>query len=77
MDTISKRRKNKSNFMIQFKIKELKEIIKLIDLRNSSDISIESHKKRRDQLISELEEEMVKLNDFDNWKEWKNFQIIK
>ena len=63
--------------MIQFKIKELKEIIKLIDLRNSSDISIESHKKRRDQLISELEEEMVKLNDFDNWKEWKNFQIIK
>lgn len=63
--------------MIQFKIKELKEIIKLIDLRNSSDISIESHKKRRDQLISEIEKELVKLNDFDNWKEWKNFQIIK
>ena len=63
--------------MIQFKIKELKEIIKLIDLRNSSDISIESHKKRRDQLICELEEELEKLNDFDNWKEWKNFQICK
>ena len=63
--------------MIQFKIKEFKEIIKLIDLRNSSDISIESHKKRRDQLISEIEKELVKLNDFDNWKEWKNFQIIK
>ena len=63
--------------MIQFKIKELKEIIKLIDLRNSSDISIESHKKRRDQLISEIEKELVKLNDFDNWKEWKNFQIFK
>ena len=63
--------------MIQFKIKELKEIIKLIDLRNSSDISIESHKKRRDQLISEIEKELVKLNYFDNWKEWKNFQIIK
>ena len=63
--------------MIQFKIKELKETIKLIDLINSSDISIESHKKRRDQLISEIEKELVKLNDFDNWKEWKNFQIIK
>jgi hypothetical protein len=63
--------------MIQCKIKELKEIIKLIDLRNSSDISIESHKEKRDQLISELEEELMKLNDFDNWKEWKNFQILK
>ena len=62
--------------MIQFKIKELKEIIKLIDLRNSSDVSIESHKKKRDQLISEIEDELVKLNDFDNWKEWKNFQIF-
>jgi hypothetical protein len=59
--------------MIQCKIKELKETIKLIDLRNSSDVSIESHKKKRDQLISEIEDELVKLNDFDNWKEWKNF----
>jgi hypothetical protein len=63
--------------MIQCKIKELKETIKLIDLRNSSDVSIESHKKKRDQLISEIEDELVKLNDFDNWKEWKNFQILK
>ncbi len=63
--------------MIQFKIKELKETIKLIDLRNSSDVSIESYKKRRDQLISEIEDELVKLNDFDNWKEWKNFQFSK
>jgi hypothetical protein len=62
--------------MIQFKIKELKETIKLIDLRNSSDVSIESYKKRRDQLISEIEDELVKLNDFDNWKEWKNFQFF-
>jgi DNA-binding transcriptional MerR regulator len=62
--------------MIQCKIKELKEINKLIDLRNSSDISIESHKEKRDQLISELEEELMKLNDFDNWKEWKNFQFF-
>jgi hypothetical protein len=63
--------------MIQFKIKELKETIKLIELKNSSDVSIESHKKRRDQLISEIEDELVKLNDFDNWKEWKNFQFFK
>jgi hypothetical protein len=63
--------------MIQFKIKELKETIKLIELKNSSDVSIESYKKRRDQLISEIEDELVKLNDFDNWKEWKNFQFFK
>jgi hypothetical protein len=62
--------------MIQFKIKELKETIKLIELKNSSDVSIESYKKRRDQLISEIEDELVKLNDFDNWKEWKNFQFF-
>ena len=58
--------------MIQDKIKELKEVNKLIDLRNSGDISTESHILRRDQIISEIEEELVKLNDFDNWKEWKN-----
>lgn len=58
--------------MIQDKIKELKEVNKLIDLRNSGDIPTESHIIRRDQIISEIEEELVKLNDFDNWKEWKN-----
>ena len=72
MVTISKRKKNKSNFMIQDKIKELKEVNKLIDLRNSGDIPTESHILRRDQIISEIEEELIKLNDFDNWKEWKN-----
>jgi len=58
--------------MIQDKIKELKEINKLIYLRNSGNISTESHILRRDQIISEIEEELIKLNDFDNWKEWKN-----
>jgi Ca2+-binding EF-hand superfamily protein len=68
--------------MIQDKLKELKEINKLIDSRNSGNISTEdiytflasyeSHILRRDQIISEIEEELVKLNDFDNWKEWKN-----
>jgi Ca2+-binding EF-hand superfamily protein len=68
--------------MIQDKIKELKEINKIIDSRNSGNISTEdiytflanyeSHILRRDQIILEIEEELVKLNDFDNWKEWKN-----
>lgn len=58
--------------MIQDKIKELKEVNKLIDLRNSGDISTESHILRRDQIISEIEKELEWLNDFDNWKEWKN-----
>ena len=39
--------------------------------------SLYSEQEKRDQLISELEEELIKLNDFDNWKEWKNFQILK
>ena len=58
--------------MIQDKIKELKEVNKLIDVRSSDNIPTESHILRRDQIISEIEEELVKLNDFDNWKEWKN-----
>jgi hypothetical protein len=58
--------------MIQDKIKELKEVNKLIDLRSSGNISTDSHILRRDQIISEIEEELIKLNDFDNWKEWKN-----
>jgi hypothetical protein len=58
--------------MIQDKIKELKEVNRLIDLRSSGNVSTESHILRRDQIISEIEEELVKLNEFDNWKEWKN-----
>jgi hypothetical protein len=33
---------------------------------------LKQYQSKRDQLISELEEELVKLDDFDNWKEWKN-----
>ena len=61
--------------MIQDKIKELKEINKLIDLEEtvmSHESEMDSLKFKRDQLISELEEELVKLNDFYNWKDWKN-----
>jgi hypothetical protein len=38
----------------------------------SHELEIGLLKSKRDQLISELEEELVKLNDFDNWKDWKN-----
>ena len=65
--------------MIQDKIKELKEVNKRIDIEQtvlfhqmSHELEINLLKSKRDQLISELEEELVKLNDFDNWKEWKN-----
>jgi hypothetical protein len=37
---------------------------------------LEQYQHKRDQLISELERELIRLEDFDNWKEWKNFQII-
>ena len=65
--------------MIQDKIKELKKINKRIDIEQtvlfhqmSHELEINLLKSKRDQLISELEEELAKLNDFDNWKEWKN-----
>ena len=65
--------------MIKEKLKELKKINKRIDIEQtvlfhqmSHELEINLLKSKRDQLISELEEELVKLNDFDNWKEWKN-----
>jgi hypothetical protein len=61
--------------MIQDKIKELKEINKVIDTEElvmSHESEVGLLKFKRDQIISEIEEELVKLNDFDNWKEWKN-----
>ena len=61
--------------MIQDKIKELKEINRLIDIEEtimSQESEVGLLKFKRDQIISEIEEELIKLNDFDNWKEWKN-----
>jgi len=61
--------------MIQDKIKELKEINRLIDIEEtimSHESEVGLLKFKRDQIISEIEEELIKLNDFDNWKEWKN-----
>ena len=61
--------------MIQDKIKELKEVNKLIDIEEavmSHESEVGLLKFKRDQIISEIEKELEWLNDFDNWKEWKN-----
>jgi hypothetical protein len=61
--------------MIQNKIKELIEVNKLIDIEEgvmSHESEMDSLKFKRDQIISEIEEEIIKLNNFDTWKEWKN-----
>lgn len=61
--------------MIQDVIEEIKKVNKMIDFHstnNESDFMLKQYQSKRDQLISELEEELVKLNDFYNWKEWKN-----
>jgi hypothetical protein len=66
--------------MIQDIIEEIKKVNQMIDLHsknNDSDFMLIQYQHKRDQLISELEEELVKLKEFDNWKEWKNFQIFK
>jgi DNA-binding Lrp family transcriptional regulator len=61
--------------MIQDVIEEIKKVNKMIDFystNNESDFMLKQYQSKRDQLISELEEELVKLNDFYNWKDWKN-----
>jgi hypothetical protein len=71
--------------MIQDVIEEIKKVNQMIDARkrnglqfaglnstNDIDFMLKQYQSKRDQLISELEQELVKLNDFDYWKEWKN-----
>jgi DNA-binding Lrp family transcriptional regulator len=56
-------------------IEEIKKVNQMIDFHSTnkdSDFMLKQYQSKRDQLISELEEELVKLNDFDNWKAWKN-----
>ncbi len=65
--------------MIEDIIEKLKKVNQMIDLNSTNkdnDLMLEQYQHKRDQLISELERELIKLEDFDNWKEWKNFQII-
>lgn len=61
--------------MIQDIIEEIKKVNQMIDFHSTnkdSDFMLKQYQSKRDQLISEIEEELVKLDDFDNWKEWKN-----
>ena len=61
--------------MIQDIIEEIKKVNQMIDFHSTnkdSDFMLKQYQSKRDQLILELEEELVKLDDFDNWKEWKN-----
>jgi hypothetical protein len=53
--------------MIDNKIQELKALNKSIDEISSADLI-----SKRDALISEIEEELIRLKDFYNWKEWIN-----
>ena len=65
--------------MIKDIIEELKKVNQMIDLNSTNkdnDLMLGQYQHKRDQLISELERDLIKLEDFDNWKEWKNFQII-
>ena len=59
--------------MIQDIIEEIKKVNEMIDLHSiNGGLMLHQYKSMREKLFIELEEELVKLNDFDNWKEWKN-----
>jgi hypothetical protein len=56
-------------------IEEIKKFNQMIDFHSTnkdSDFMLKQYQSKRDQLIAELESELEKLNDFDNWKAWKN-----
>ena len=59
--------------MIQDIIEEIKKVNAMIDLHSiNGGLMLHQYNSMREKLFIELEEELVKLNDFDNWKEWKN-----
>jgi hypothetical protein len=60
--------------MIQDIIGEIKKVNQMLDLhsKNNDGFMFKQYQFKRDQLISELEEELFKLNNFENWKEWKD-----
>jgi hypothetical protein len=59
--------------MIQDIIEEIKKVNKMIDLHSINDgLMLEQYKSMRERLFVELESEIEKLKEFDNWKEWKN-----
>lgn len=59
--------------MIQDIVEEIKKVNKMIDLHSiNGDLMLEQYKSMRERLFVELESEIEKLKEFDNWKEWKN-----
>jgi hypothetical protein len=60
--------------MIQNIIEEIKKVNQMIDLhsKNDTDFMLNQYQHKRDQLIDELEINLAKIVEFDNWKEWKN-----
>ena len=54
-------------------IEEIKKVNTMVDLHSiNGGLMLEQYKKRRENLFIELESEIEKLKEFDNWKEWKN-----
>lgn len=55
-------------------IEEIKKVNQMIDLhsKDNTDFMLKQYQYKRDQLIDELERNLVKISEFDNWKEWKN-----
>ena len=59
--------------MIQDVIEEIKKVNQMIDLHSiNGGLMLEQYKSMRERLFVELESEIEKLKEFDNWKEWKN-----
>lgn len=59
--------------MIQDIIEEIKKLNQMVDLHSiNGGLMLEQYKSRRDRLFDELESEIEKLKEFDNWKAWKN-----
>jgi len=61
--------------MIEDVIEEIKNVNQMIDLHSTNkdgSFMLKQYQFKRDQLISELEEELFKLNNFENWKEWRD-----
>jgi|688.fasta_scaffold2068190_2 hypothetical protein len=59
--------------MIQDIIEEIIKVNKMVDLHSiNGGLMLEQYKSKRERLFVELESEIEKLKEFDNWKEWKN-----
>jgi hypothetical protein len=59
--------------MIQDIIEEIIKVNKMVDLHSiNGRLMLEQYKSKRERLFVELESEIEKLKEFDNWKEWKN-----